>query len=85
MLLKVLGEGVGLAPELWPGKGGAAIMTVPPKLNPGEEGETLKETGAVRRRNGHWTGKNNSKADCGPSSLLSFSGLPWLLFLECFG
>lgn len=36
MLLKVLGEGVGLASELWPGKGGAAIMTVPPKLNPGE-------------------------------------------------
>ena len=26
-------------------------------------------------RNGHWTGKNNSKADCSPSSLLSFSGL----------
>lgn len=28
-----------------------------------------------RGRNGHWTGKNNSKADCSPSSLLSFSGL----------
>lgn len=61
-----------MASELWAGEGGASLTTVPPKLNPGEEGGDPKGTRAVRRRNGHWTGQ----VHCSHSS--DFPGLPFL-------
>lgn len=62
---------------------GASLMTSPPKLNPGEKGETLKGTKAVRRRSEYCTGQNKAKqtvvhVHCHHSR--DFPGCPFLEF-----